>query len=32
VSRPQAADVVTWLGRHVSDDEALARRFDELAG
>ncbi|HEU4409339.1 MAG TPA: squalene/phytoene synthase family protein [Polyangiaceae bacterium] len=32
VSRPQVADVVTWLGRHANDDEALARRFDELAG
>ncbi|MCU0687405.1 MAG: squalene/phytoene synthase family protein, partial [Polyangiaceae bacterium] len=32
VTRPQVAAIVTWLGRHVHDDEALARRFDELAG
>lgn len=32
ISRPQVAEVVTWLGRNVNDDDALARRFDELAG
>ncbi len=32
VSRPQVAEVVTWLGRHGDDDDALARRFEELAG
>jgi hypothetical protein len=32
VARPRVAEVVTWLGRHAGDDDALARRFDELAG
>jgi phytoene/squalene synthetase len=32
ISRPQVAETVTWLGRHVGDDAALARRFVELGG